>query len=300
MNKSQQRARVDAMRQYLQAIGHPISSNQGYELLARSLGLKSRDVLAAQASQERTTAPAVPETPANTVMLDGKAIPVLPLQGSPLSVAQMQALNWELDAVVPMPVGLGDGEDIDAFNDRASLLLTGNEGALCDIGYEHVPQVTYPKGYIAVRITGSVDAPEECFSEVAEAAYQRFYAGLAALFERIRNQAHCTMRLGKSGSVLDGHLVGVDPQALALLQQYASSKGGNNKALDELTNERRRQVWVAYFLSDDHSLQYALTMDQLKYAEHLESSDENSWKLSHDKKHPNGHFGFDGPVYLSF
>ena len=42
------KAAAKAVREYLAAIGHPISSTQSYEVLARAQGLRNKHVLASQ------------------------------------------------------------------------------------------------------------------------------------------------------------------------------------------------------------------------------------------------------------
>jgi hypothetical protein len=52
MNQQEQKPVVKAIRTYLDGIGHPISQVQGYEVLARALGHKSKHVLSTQAPGE--------------------------------------------------------------------------------------------------------------------------------------------------------------------------------------------------------------------------------------------------------
>ena len=265
MNKIQQRERVAAMRDYLAAIGHPISSNQGYELLARSLLLKSRHVLAAIKDEDGGQMP-------RSIRLGGVEVPILAPNAPPLSVQQMRALNWEIDHIVAAAYTPGQGGDLDAFNDEMSLKLTGNECALEDIAYQTVPAsaVAYPAGFVAVRVTGYVSSPEDFFADEKTSSEQAHYRGLEALYDEIVNNALCTLTVSRENQTLSGCLSRVDVALMAKLREYANTQGVNNEDINTV-----KDLTAAVFT--DGSREVPLKVEDLKYAE---ASSENYWSLS--------------------
>lgn len=277
MKKSEQSANVAAVRAYLEGIGHVISSVQGYEVVARSLGHKSKHVLAhlehsGKGPQPRSTTRAG-GLPA-TVVLEGVIVPVLALDAGPLSVPQMRALNWEFDHIVP--IALDDLWHIDTQNEAASLRLTGSDCALEDIGYEHVPGVIYGSGWAAYRVTGCVTSPEDHFEEVESADDEVFYADLLELANGIVGNAPVTVTLA-DGQVVTTRVKVVHAGSRQLLQRYARTKGVNNDAFTlhwtDLVFECAEQ------LSPGLSSVPPFLLHELKYAS---KTGTRTWHVSRD------------------
>lgn len=261
MNKSQQRERVDAMRSYLEAIGHSISSNQGYELLARGLGLKSRHVLASTDNENPSSASTVPAS----IRIGKETVPVLAHDAPPLTVAQMEAQNWELDYVIAMPYSPGWQSDMGSFNDEASLRLTGNECALSDIGYIQISSTIYPQGFVAVRVFGRVEDPQEFFEEVSEKNRTLFYARLQTLYRTLEEGVACSLQEVGSPIVERGQLLDINQAMLARLVEYAVTHGQTNEALNAAAEPSLFEAPLAVFNTWDKRI--TLTVADFKYAE---------------------------------
>lgn len=235
MNKIEQAARVKALCEYLAAIGHPVSTVQGYEVLARAHGHKNKHVLASASSGK----PPRKEKPASAlpafIVMDDEEVPVRPLGSQPYSYAEMVELDWEFDAIIPMPM---DQLDVEGMNDYASKYLTGNEAALEDIGYTHVPEIIYGRDLAAYRVTGSVSSPEDFFEEAQQENDRRFYADLAELVTMLVPGAKVVLE--QDGARRDAVLVGLyslsaqpGQSPVALLDKYARTQGANNDEVNE-------------------------------------------------------------------
>jgi hypothetical protein len=230
MKKPEQSANVSAIRAYLAGLGHPISSVQGYEVLARALGHKSKHVLAQATTVAKPSKPQSPNegVPA-LVVLNSETVSVLPRGAGPLTISQMQALNWKFNYVVPL--ALEDLWHVDSKTEAASMRLTGNMDALSDVGFEHVPSINYGFGFVAFRVTGYVVSPEDHFEGVEDADDEAFYADLLELADAIKGNSAVIVS-SSDGVAHATNVKTVHAGSLHLLQQYARSKGTNNEAVN--------------------------------------------------------------------
>lgn len=258
MKKAQQSPRVRAISEYLTGIGHPITSVQGYEILARALGLKNKHVLAQLDTQEPPRA-GLP----STVVIGAATVPVRSQDAKPFSIAEMTALGWSFDFVIPM--ALDDLQDIEAQNNAASKFLTGDEYALESICYEHVPDVQYDKGYVAYRVEAYVSSPGDIFDEVQNAADAPFYAQMQVLVGLLKEDTKLRFNM----LALDKARVirNVNPELVDLLNVYAQTAGDNNDAV----NARGADVVFELHCVDDAVEDPAchvvsVTLSSLKYA----------------------------------
>jgi hypothetical protein len=253
MNKIDSKKRVQAIRDYLDAVGSPVSSVQGYELLARALGFKNKHVL--QASMDEATSPTVLETltPA-TIDIEGTLVRILGLGDGHFPVAKMQEMDWEFDVVVPFP--LDRMEDIEAKNSFASERITGNDCALQDIGYYHIPEINFGEGYVAIRVTGYVTAPEDFF-DVESDSDIKFYEDLGGLLQRIKFGTLVEVTASTESFIVS--IDSVNAEAMHLLEGYARWHGANN----ELVNDHLETV---VFTASGTAGPLTVTVDQLKYA----------------------------------
>lgn len=273
MEKTEQTGRVKAIREYLSGIGHDISSVQAHEVLARALGFKNKHVLA-------KAKPGAPETlsapsPAGSVVVDGETVPVRATSDDPFTVEQMRAMNWTFDVVIPMPLDRLD--DIDTMNDFASQAITGNEVALEDINFDHVPQVVYPKGWVAYRVTGVVSSPADLFEEEAEAEEQLFYEGLAVLAERLLARTPAVVL--HRGIARSMQVDEVDEDVLRALSVYAETQGKDTQAL-----ERLQHMDAAVLRGSDgfeRQLEIHARLMDLRYANRL---NEHTFEFETNKK----------------
>lgn len=266
LEKTEQANRVRAIRAYLEDIGLSVSQVQAREVLARALGLKNKHVLAAAGlnatSAKAPEAPSSPGGPPAFIEFDGKQVPVLPL-GVPLTPAQMKALAWSIDVVVGVPLA-AYGSDVETRNDAISMAATGDENALYGFGTEHVPQVNFGIGFIAVRATGTIDDPAQFFAEARDDADSAFYTSLEGLYHALINanalrvdlngrERSCAVRLAK-------------PEHLALLVRYARIRGDNNEAVNAVADE----VVLELESLEGHEPAIALSVEHLKYAQGLD------------------------------
>lgn len=229
MNRNEQTARVKAVRAYLEGIGMPISSVQAYEVLARSLGLKSKHVLASLADTPAATQPTEASAGApKSIVIDGQTVPVMALTDEPYTVARMRELDWKFDVIVPFALDQLDGTD--AMNDYASQRITGSDYALESIGYNHVPEVNYGKGWVAYRVTGHVSSPEDIFEEEADDQEAQFYRDLLEMADRIKVDALVT--IVDQGFARAEVIWRVSADAKALLREYARTQGANNEQVN--------------------------------------------------------------------
>jgi hypothetical protein len=260
MKKSEQANRVRALSDYLAGSGHPVSSVQGHEILARALGLKNKHVLASLAKNAaKVSAPGVPVE----VVIDGEVVPVRPLGAAPYSVAEMQAMDWEFDVVIP--VALDDLTDQDKLNEVASEFITGVDYALEDLAFEHVPEVCYGKDYVAYRVTAYVSSPADIWDEVEAEDDAQFYAGLNELAGALQNDLPVRVKVGTNHQPRVARAV--DTTLLALLKAYAQTAGANN----DQVNAHYNDVVVELHPRDDSLAQQdrfvvRVTLGDLKYA----------------------------------
>jgi hypothetical protein len=265
MNKNEQAARVKAVRAYLENIGAPVTSVQGYEVLARSHGLKSKHVLVTLAddAQRGTTTSPPSKFVEKFVEMDGKSVPVMALTDEPFSVPRMRELDWSFDIVIP--VALDQLDDIDVMNDYASTRITGSEAALEDIRFDHVPEVVYGKGWVAYRVTGYVSSPDDIFTEDKHAQEAQFYADLAEFADRLRGNT--VVNLARAGSAVEVVLRRIDAQACTLLRRYARSQGSNNDSV----NRRGAELVFEATLNKRgaNEVVFAARLFDLKYARKL-------------------------------
>lgn len=227
MDKQQQASRVSAVRAYLEGVGLPISSTQGYEVLARSLGFKNKHALAASAALEvKGDARGLPKS----VSVEGVQVPVMALTDEPYSVRRMREMGWEFDVVVPFAL---DGlDDIERMNDYASQRITGNDYALESISFDHVPELNYGKGWVAYRVRAVVSSPQDVFEEEAQAEEAAFYDGLHKLARSLLGARTLTVtHKGFAWRLVVRHR---DGQLLELLDEYARTGGRNNEQVNRL------------------------------------------------------------------
>jgi hypothetical protein len=271
MDKPQQAQRVSAVREYLAAIGQPISRNQGYEVLARALGLKSKHVLAAESGKAPAAENA--EKHLGFVTLDGDAVRVLAVGAPPLSAAALSAMGWEVDCVIPLNMNEWS-HDVEALNDHVSEVLTGSPVALQDIGYAHVKlpcKSRYPAGYSALRVTGYIPDPEEHFDEIAEKAETKAYADLAVLSRKLADED--TVWLSTDNQDYQPANIVSDMGALGALYMYAGTKGEPNIA--GVVERWGAQAACELHKSDAEIV--PLQVSELKYAERV---DDKTFKIN--------------------
>lgn len=262
MEKTEHNARVAAIRDYLAAVGSPVSSVQAYEVLARALGHKNKHVLNAT-TRSRHAAPdskgAGVTTPA-TINVDGVELAVLPIGSKPLSVKRMRELDWNFDLVIPVP--LTHLENIDVINGYASELITGEEAALEDLQFEHIPQVSYGKGYVAYRVTAYISSPADFFEEEQGQQEVEFYQGLQDLASRLEIGA--TVELTEDGMPKTCKLRYAHDELVFMFNTYATSEGRNN---DEM-NLHEEDIAVILHHQEEPSWtsQIGISLGSLKYA----------------------------------
>lgn len=181
MDKITQKNRVASVREYLAGIGHPVGQTQAYEILARALGHKNKHVLASSV-EDATVAPneSASKESAHRVFMPGD---------KPLSVQEMRAMGWQFDVVIPVPLDLVPGSELEATNDYASSFITGDMCALEDIQYAHVVESPYPDGFLAFNVRGHVSSPADFFDEEAEYQDALFDAHQVELASRLRLHA---------------------------------------------------------------------------------------------------------------
>ena len=242
MKKAEQTTRVRAISAYLEGIGQPVTNVQCYEILARALGLKNKHVLASlgkEAGDENT--PAVPAA----VMLDGTSVPVMPVGAKPYTVEEMKAMDWEFDVIIPLSLDEIEAGDIERQNELASEFITGNDCALENIGYDHIPEVGYGKGYVAYRVTGYISEPGTFFSEIQDEEDAQFYAELKELAGVLKEDTCATLSL-MSGDVTQPVVIRkVNSELVALLKAYAECAGDNNLEVIEHSSETVLELYPA-------------------------------------------------------
>lgn len=155
MSKAIVKGVVASVRSYLSAIGHPISSVQGHEVVALSLGLKGKEVLAALNNKGGVLPKAKPDD----------EIEIFKVGQQPFSVQHMLEKKWSLKAIIPVPVDVF--RDLMALNDYISEAVTGCCG-LEDIGMEVAPHY-YDGDTVALCVSGYISNPEYFFEEEIEA-----------------------------------------------------------------------------------------------------------------------------------
>jgi len=268
MKKPEQAAHVKAICAYLDGIGHPISTVQGYEVLARSLGYKNKHLLAqVDDSVEGTHAAKVAKIVSvetngvpPSVDIRGVSVPVMSLTANPLSIEHMKALDWTFDIIVP--ISLEATGNVDAMNDSVSSRITGVDYALCDIGYDHIPGINYGVGWAAYRVNGYVESPEDHFDVVSN-ENANFYADLLELANCIVGNASLTVA-PSGGQGVKEVVYKVNARSKQLLQDYARGNGANNEvmnlyALDNVIEckyvDHKTSLGDVFFL---HELKYAI------------------------------------------
>lgn len=269
MKKAQQATRVGAISDYLEGIGHSVTQVQCYEILARALGLKNKHVLAQLANDVPS-----PSGLPTTVVIGEDTVAVRPQDAKPFTIAEMTELEWSFDFVIP--IALDDLEDIEAQNNAASKFLTGDEYALEDLRFEHVPEIQYDKGYVAYRVQAYVSNPEDIFDEVRAAADALFYTELQELAGRLKEGTQlCFSMLALNQARV---LRKVNPELVDLLTTYAHSAGGNNDAV----NARGAEIAFELHCYDDsvpEPARYVVSvpLNSLKYAS---KENDHTWHVS--------------------
>lgn len=267
MKKTEQATRVRAISAYLEGIGHSVSNVQCYEILARALGLKNKHVLASLGKEDsKATAPGVPAT----VTLDGTAVPVMPVGAKPYTVEEMKTMDWEFDVIIPLDLDELEAGDIERQNELASEYITGNDCALENIGYDHVPEVCYGKGYVAYRVTGYISEPGTFFSEIQDEEDAQFYAELKEFASLIQEEgAVCVSTSEGPQSMV---IRNVDWTLVDLLTAYAKSAGDNN---DEVLAQSSQAVMELHW---KHAAAEGIqaVLGDLKYVSKMSN---NEWHL---------------------
>lgn len=277
MEKTEQTARVTAIRDYLAAVGSPVSSVQAYEVLARALGYKNKHVLNATTRSRRVSPDskgAAIATPA-TINVDGVDLAVLPLGSKPLSVEQMRELNWSFDLVIPVP--LERLENVDVLNDYASELVTGNEVALEDLRFEHIAQVNYGQGYVAYRVTAYISSPADFFGEEQDQQEVEFYQSLQELARKLVTGA--AVEVTEAGATKPCKLSYAHDELVCMFHTYATGAGKNN---DEM-NLHAQDIAVILHPHGEPSWtsQIGIALEALKYAN---KTGDATWQLSDAKR----------------
>jgi hypothetical protein len=272
MNKSEQTSRVKAMCEYLAALGHPVSTVQGYELLARAHGFKNKHVLAGQSGGSAVAVSTMPEMPAGlplSLMIDGIEVPVWPADSKPYTFDQMVALKWQFNVIIPVPVE--QVGDIDQFNDFASRTISGSEGALESLVYTHIPTVNYGVDVLAYQVCAHVSEPGDYFEEAQAAADAQFYGDLHELAKEIVFGAQVVMRSESAPeTVQKGVITGVvllaeipGTAAADLFLDYATGCGANNDAVNQAAHQK---VFDLSSAENQEHLLGAFILGDLKYA----------------------------------
>lgn len=275
MHKSEQTNRVKAVRDYLAAIGMPVSTTQACEIVARSLGHKNKHTLATslKSPASSTTRSGLPET----VDLDGKPLRVFKLTDEPFSLDEMRAMDWTFDVVVP--VALDALEDIERMNDSVSQRITGSEFALEGIGFAHLPELNYGAGWVAYRVTASVSEPALYFDEEEALGTKQFYAGLLELASRLKgNQDVTFIEDGVSVSLV---LWRMHADAIDLLRRYAREEGAEH--LNDAIN-RRGDAWVFEARRAGSSTAEPVTAVALKHLKYATRMSDRSFHFDRDGK----------------
>lgn len=256
MNKVKHTAQVQSIRNYLEGIGKPISQVQAHEVLARALGLKNKHALSALVEEPSTGSLEVPQVP-QTLRLDGENIPVRKQTDGPYTVAELRAMDWSVDVVIPMPADVLFGH-IELCNDYASNFLTGLDFSLQDIHYDRLPSNRiYGDEFEPVRVTGYISEPEVIFDEEADAQDAEFYAGLSSFFEALRTNPIWEVK--DSSALMKGTVLVLDNE-MKMLEEYARTCGQTNDEVNEI-----RDNFVVLLKWDDSPVK-GFTVDQLKYA----------------------------------
>lgn len=280
MNKQDVKGCVAAVREYLVGVGFDISNVQATEVVARAIGFKNKHTLAA-ATKNETTAKSImgSDSVPDVFTVDGKAYRVFPCGHSPMTVAQMDALDFHISGIIPVPLNLMEDMDeseensIDDFNNYVSKALTGSDYALQDITLTHVPQIIYGKGYVAYLVTGSIGEPEEHFEQLADRSEQVFYQNLSLLAKQFQLRREISFTAPMPTGCVTGRILRVNFQAISLLQKYATLHGQNN---DEIN--AARTVIAATLSVNNAGLteEIHIPLEALKYATRLS---ETKWSL---------------------
>lgn len=271
MEKTVRTSRISAISAYLEGIGHKVSTVQAHEVLARALGYKNKHVLASAAKNAPMAPPTLTAEASRTFDVEGTSLQVLSVDQEPLTVTQMRATKWKFDVI--LPIAIDNLLDIEMMTNSASKRITGDEGALVDVGFQHVPEVCYGKGWVAYRVSGYVEDPEMFFSEERERAEQVFYSDLLDLADFIKGNAEVSVL--HQGQTTSEVIWRVHAEQRLLLKIYAQERGANNE------NVNRHAKDLVFETRDAHSQSYevrhAVRLEDLK---HAERTDKNTWSFS--------------------
>jgi hypothetical protein len=275
MNKPDQKQSVKAIRDYLASIGAPISSVQGYEVLARGLGFKNKHVM--HAGSEPTSSMRVPGSAKKYMAVDvnNEMVPMFQETDGHYSVEQMNQLRWTFGVVIPVPIELWG--DIEAKNSYVSEKITGNDCALEDIGYAHITSVNYSAGLVPTYVTGYVSSPKDFFPEIQEDEDKVFYGDLLALMSSIKVGA--IFEQFKPSTRTSAHsrqkkvIRTVHANTQKLLWTYAKECGQNNEALRSLLD-------APVFEAEADGVVSLFTVKALKYATRV---GPKSWQVGHSE-----------------
>lgn len=253
--------RAKAVRAYLSAIGAPITSVQAHEVVARCLGLKNKHVSCA-------TAASSPAARHEQDSLNAEASErVLTANGAPLTLAEMQALNWEFDLLVALPLEVMG--DIEMQNSFASKRITGNDYALEGIGYAHAPEISAGPGFVTMRVTGYVSSPQDFF-EVEDETDAIFYKNLEELLSCLAVAAKFELGASPPASSMRALVIeAVHADAWSLLWRYAQKHGSTN-------DEVNAKLSAPVFSFTDSGISQSVRVGDLKYATKLAAG---SWHI---------------------
>lgn len=254
MDNDQKEARIAAIQDYLRTLAYPVSREQALILLDCAVGSPG-----VQAARDAGAAP--PET---QVTADGDL---------PLSTERMRQLAWKIDSILAVPIRLLG--DLDALNDYVSERITGNPAALEDVTYEHEPQINVGKGNTALRVCGVISSPDDWFPEEADRVESEFYKGLGELAQALLTATE--VHLCERGFVSRWTVADRQPDALTVLERYASTRGGSN---DEINARSSETAALLNGVGVHAAGTRPLRLMDLKYAANAEQ--KGTWFLSMD------------------
>jgi hypothetical protein len=189
-----------AANKFLKSIEAPVKHSQTLDMVARMCGKKNH---MAHAAAVKANELAASGTNVKTE-LDG--VRIFQLNEGPLSVAEMTALDWKFDFIVPVnPYRIGETDEL---NDEVSEILTGKKCALEDLSFEIVNHF-YNKFHVAVRVTASVENPEWMFDldgvDEPESGTTRTAKELAQRYGHTNEKSRTVLLEKPNDDASDGH-----------------------------------------------------------------------------------------------
>jgi hypothetical protein len=214
----------------------------------------------------------------DSVTIDGVVVQVRKPWQKSLHPKEMEALEYKFDFVLPFSLDETVGF-IEAMNEDASHQITGCDYSMEDISYDHVPEVNYGKGFIAMRVTGFVSSPEDLHEAVAEETDDFFFESLQELVKKIVHGAPLTVTVSIGGAH-NQHVFNVNSGTLGLFRQYAEGHGANK---DDVLLHGAVAVFVCkYSDGSTDSPIYPLLLEDIKGAEKIGADSWNVRTEHHD------------------